>query len=143
MKKLLLSLGSAGLLGVGSLAMVGSASAASGPYTGTHTSGSPSAYTSSYTPSAANKTAWQGQKSGRSSMQSRLDQAVARGQLTSDQRSAILAEINQLRTSLKATSTGDRRAAAHNMHSQLVSWAQQNGIPAQFVAGFGHQAQTN
>ena len=132
MKKLLMSLGSAGVLGVGSMAMGGSASAAGDPNSGAQLN---SDYTESHAGNAKNKTDWRGQKTGHNSLQSRIDQAVANGQLTSDQRSAILAEINQLRTSLKDTSADDRRATTQNMHSQLEAWAQQNEIPLQFVAG--------
>jgi major membrane immunogen (membrane-anchored lipoprotein) len=66
----------------------------------------------------------------------RLDQEVADGQLTSAQEQMIETKYQSMRQSwgsMKDESSTQRRAEMQQMKQQMMSWAQSEGIPSQYV----------
>jgi hypothetical protein len=78
-----------------------------------------------------------------------LDQAVKDGQLTSSQETALLNEINDLKSQLKADNRTDRLQNRQNFKTQLDQWAKDNGITnldqilPQLPAGMHHGMMDN
>ena len=67
-----------------------------------------------------------------------LTQAVTDGKITSDQKSAILAEHNKLKAELQAAAgkTGtDRRTAMQQVRTEAEAWSKQNNLPAHWLMG--------
>jgi major membrane immunogen (membrane-anchored lipoprotein) len=66
----------------------------------------------------------------------RMDQEVADGQLTSAQEQMIQNEYTSMRQSwgsMKDESSTQRRAEWQQMKQQMMSWAQSQNIPTQFM----------
>jgi hypothetical protein len=57
-----------------------------------------------------------------------LDQAVKDGKLTASQETALLHELDTLKSQLKSESQNDRRQNRQALKSQLEQWAKDNGI---------------
>jgi polyhydroxyalkanoate synthesis regulator phasin len=75
---------------------------------------------------------------------SRLDQLITGGKITADQETAILNELATLRTkynlgSQSGLTPDQRKTQMTNMRSEIVSWAQSQGIDSSYVmGGFGN-----
>ena len=70
----------------------------------------------------------------------RLEQAVADGVLTTEQKDQLIAKHDELRAfveSLKATTPEERRAALKTKHEELRVWADQHDIPVRYLLGAG------
>lgn len=72
----------------------------------------------------------------------RLDQEVSSGKITKDQKTAIINELETLKTkyninSLKTMTPAQRQQAFQNEQSDLKSWAQSSGIDLSIIQGFG------
>jgi hypothetical protein len=73
-------------------------------------------------------------------MEERLDKAVADGKLTEDQKAKILAKLEELRTErqtlhdkLQDMSDEERRELKIQLHDDLKQWAEDNGIPLEYL----------
>lgn len=69
-----------------------------------------------------------------------LDAAVADGKITAEQKAAIVAKRQELKTkmeSLKDASNEDRRAAMESFHTEMKAWAETNGIDLRLMGGAG------
>jgi hypothetical protein len=78
----------------------------------------------------------QAQTTNVSRRQSQLDQAVADGQLTSAQEQMIENEYKSMRQSKGSSqnlTASQRRQDRHASRQQMLSWAQSENIPTQFV----------
>lgn len=64
-----------------------------------------------------------------------LSQAVTDGKITSDQKSAILAEHNKLMGELQAASGTNHRAVMQQVRTEAEAWAKQNNLPAKWLLG--------
>ncbi|HUD09307.1 MAG TPA: hypothetical protein VMR77_00665 [Patescibacteria group bacterium] len=70
----------------------------------------------------------------------RLDKLVSSGKITSDQETAILAELNTLNAQLNGLTGTQRKTQMQTIQSELKTWAQTNGINLNYIpmfAGFG------
>jgi len=68
----------------------------------------------------------------------RLTKAVSDGKLTTEQKSKVLAEHNQLKTELETAmqKTGtDRRTALQQVRAEAESWAKSNSIDSKWLLG--------
>jgi hypothetical protein len=70
--------------------------------------------------------------------QTRLDQLVKDGKITSDQEKAILAELASIRTkyspeSMKDLTPDQRRTKKQEMKDEIVAWAKSQGIDSSYV----------
>jgi hypothetical protein len=94
-------------------------------------------------------------------MGDRLDAAVEAGELTVAQKEALLAKHEEMKTSREewreaaaSMTPEERRAAAQQHRAQMAEWAEEQGIPADFVQqgrkqpaqfqhgrGYGHRHQ--
>lgn len=85
----------------------------------------------------------------RAKFEERLNTAVKDGKLTEDQKTIILAKLDELqkereqdRDKVKAMSEEERRAFMKQKHDELDAWAQQNNIPRGYLPmgprGLGH-----
>jgi hypothetical protein len=72
----------------------------------------------------------------------RLSQAVTDGKITEDQKSEILAKINEMKEfkdSLKDKTHEERREALDTKRDELKQWAEDNDIPLEYLHPFkGH-----
>lgn len=72
---------------------------------------------------------------------SRLDTLVSSGKITSDQETAILAELSAEQTkyqsSLQGETMQERRTTMQSMQNDLKAWAQANNINPMYVMMFG------
>jgi hypothetical protein len=87
-------------------------------------------------------------------MEERLTQAVKDGKLTEDQKSKILAKLQELKdnrpdpSEMKGKTRAERREAMEKHHAELETWAKENDIPMEYLRfrmggpghgpGFGH-----
>ncbi len=148
-KKPALILGAASLISVGGLAGTGIVSAASG-----NGSGSTSLVDAIATKFHLNKSEVQSvvdqnraehEAEHQKKFESRLDQAVTDGKITSAQKTQILAKEKELKSymeSLKDKTPQERHKLMKAKLDALKTWAKQNGIPSQYVmfgpGGPGH-----
>jgi hypothetical protein len=75
-------------------------------------------------------------------LEERLSQAVEDGNITEDQKSAILeklAELHSEHESLKDLGPEERRDAMKDKRDELKQWANDNDIPLRYLAPFGHR----
>ena len=72
----------------------------------------------------------------------RLQQAVAAGKITEEQRTLIIekqAEMHEFMESLKDKTPEERKEALKQKHEELKDWAEQNDIPLPFAGPFGQK----
>jgi len=72
----------------------------------------------------------------------RLDSLVEQGKITSDQETAILAELETLRTkyspdSMKDLTQEERKSQMEAMQKELKTWTEEKGIDISYVSMFG------
>ena len=73
-------------------------------------------------------------------MEKKLNQAVAEGQITSQQKDEIISKLQEMKTffdSLKDKSPSERKAALQANRIGLLRWAKDNHIPKRFIAPRG------
>lgn len=71
-------------------------------------------------------------------LEERLDQAIKDGKLTEEQKTKILAKLEELRNARggsKEMTPGERRAAKIESHQGLEQWATDNNIPLHYLMG--------
>lgn len=72
-------------------------------------------------------------------MEERLSQAVTDGKLTEDQKSKILAKLEELKASrpspedMKDKTPEEHKALMEQKHAELKTWAQENNIPEEYM----------
>lgn len=75
----------------------------------------------------------------KANMEQKLNAAVAEGKLTEDQKSKILAKLEELKanppdkSALENMSKEERRAQMQQRHDELKKWAADNNIPEEFL----------
>lgn len=77
-------------------------------------------------------------------MEKRLDEAVVEGEITEEQKAAILAKRDELKSEREAhrdqpkdMTHEERREAMKQRHEDLEAWAEENNIPEDFFRFFG------
>lgn len=73
-------------------------------------------------------------------LEEKLNQAVAQGQITSEQKDEILAKLKEMRSfmdSLKDKSSSERKSAIKAKRDELKQWAKDNNIPEKFIMPHG------
>lgn len=73
-------------------------------------------------------------------MEQKLNQAVADGQITSQQKDEIISKLKELKSffdSLKDKSPSERSAALKAKRIELLKWAKDNHIPKRFITPRG------
>ena len=69
-----------------------------------------------------------------------LNQAVANGQITSQQKDEVISKLKELKSffrSLKDKSPSERKTALEARHIELLKWAKDNHIPKRFITPRG------
>lgn len=70
----------------------------------------------------------------------RLDEAVANGKITSEQKDKILAKMEELQKenlNFQDMTQEERRTQMETHRAELEKWAEDNGIDASYIMGFG------
>ena len=73
-------------------------------------------------------------------LKERLNKAVEDGKLTSGQKDKLLAKLDELqaeREELRGLSREERKAKLQQKKEELKAWAQENGIPEQYLRALG------